>query len=278
MTGSKQLANKLKSTPKSIHARSKSVTQNTPTGSAQNNENNEELVVIIKGIIKEEFKEHERKINEEFKEHEKKINEMLKSQLENTNGCLEKISKEVLEITKSLEFTQGQLNDEIAIVKNDISQVKADMREMENDLLDPYDVSNKLVEMEDRSRRNNLRFDGLVDNSKETWEECERKVQEVISNHLEIEHDVEIERCHRMGKRKGNRPRTIVCSFLRFKDKQKILQNAKKLKDTGIYAYDDFSNETMEVRKSLQEKVLDYRRQGKYAYLNYRKIVVRDNS
>ena len=70
MTGSKQLSNKLKSTPKSIHT--KSVTQNT-TGSAQNNENNEELVVIIKGIIKEEFKEHERKINEEFKEHEKKI-------------------------------------------------------------------------------------------------------------------------------------------------------------------------------------------------------------
>ena len=256
MTGSKQLANKLKSTPKSIHTRSKSVTQNTPTGSAQNNENNEELVVIIKGIIKEEFKEHERKINEEFKEHEKKINEMLKSQLENTNGRLQKISTEVLEITKSLEFTQGQLNDEIAIVKNDISQIKADMREMENDLLDPYDVSNKLVEMEDRSRRNNLRFDGLVENSKETWEECERKVQEVISNRLEIEHDVEIKRCHRMGKRKGNRPRTIVCNFLRFKDKQKILQNAKKLKDTGIYVYEDFSNETMEVRKSLWEKVL----------------------
>ena len=53
-------------------------------------------------------------------------------------------------------------------------------------------MSNKLVEMEDRSRRNNLRFDGIVENPKETWEECERKVQEVISNHLEIEHDVEI--------------------------------------------------------------------------------------
>ena len=101
---------------------------------------------------------------------------MLKSQLENTNGRLEKIPKEILEITKSLEFTQGQLNDEIAIVKNDISQIKADMREMENDLLDLYDVSNKLVEMEDRSRRNNLRFDGLVEHPKETWEECEQKV------------------------------------------------------------------------------------------------------
>ena len=278
MTGSKQLANILKSIPKSIHTRSKSVTQNTLTGSTQNNENNEEIVVIVKGIIKEEFKEHERKISQDFEEHEKKINKMLKSQLEITNKRLEKISKEVLEITKSLEFTQGQLNDEIAIVKNDISQIKADIREIEDDLLDLYDVSNKLVEMEDESWRNNLCFGGLVENPKETWEECERKMQEVISNHLEVEHDLEIERCHHMEKRKGNRPHTIVCNFLRFKDMQKILQNAKKLKDAGIYVYEDFSNETMEVRKSLWEKVLEYRRQGKYASLNYRKTVVRDNS
>ena len=149
---------------------------------------------------------------------------------------------------------------------------------MEDDLLDPYDVSNKLVEMEDRSRRNNLGFDGLMENPKKNWEECERKVQEVISNHLEIEHDVEIEKCYRMEKRKGNRPHMIVCNFLRFKYKQKILQNANKLKDTGIYVYQDFSNGTMEVRKSLWEIVLEYRRQGKYAFLNYRKIVVRDNS
>ena len=95
---------------------------------------------------------------------------MFKSKQENTNGRLEKISKEVLEITKSLKLEQGQLSDDIAIVKNDISQIKADMQEMEDDLLDPYDVSNRLVEMEDRSRRNNLRFDGLVENPKETWE------------------------------------------------------------------------------------------------------------
>ena len=94
-----------------------------------------------------------------------------------------------------------------------------------------------------------------MENPKETWEEYERKVQEIISNYLEIEHDVEFERCHRMGKRKGNRQRTIVCNLLCFKDKQKILQNAKKLKDTGIYVYEDFSNETMEVRKSLWKKV-----------------------
>ena len=52
-----------------------------------------------------------------------------------------------------------------------------------------------------------------------------------------IEGNIEIDRYHHFGKRRGSRPRTNLCRFLRFKDKQKILQNAKKLKDTGIFIY-----------------------------------------
>ena len=54
---------------------------------------------------------------EELEEHEKKLNEILKSQLQNTNERLDKISKEVLEITKILEFTHGNLDEKRAIVK-----------------------------------------------------------------------------------------------------------------------------------------------------------------
>ena len=50
----------------------------------------------------------------------------------------------------------------------------------------------------------------------------------------------------------------------------------KKLKGSGIFIYEDFCRGDMELGKSLWEKVLEYRRQGKYAYLNYRAIVVRD--
>ena len=41
-------------------------------------------------------------MKEELQEHEKKLNEILKSQLQNTNGRLDKISNETLEITESL--------------------------------------------------------------------------------------------------------------------------------------------------------------------------------
>ena len=150
------------------------------------------------------------------------------------------------------------------------------MQELEDDFLDPNEVSKKLFELEDRSRRNNLRFDGLTEDPNETWDE--RKAQDVLLNKLDIEGNIEIDRCHHFGKRRRSRPRTIVCRFLRFKDKQKILQNAKKLKDAGIVIYEDFCSDTMKLRKSLWEKVLEYRRQGKYTYLNYRTIVVRDKS
>ena len=189
----------------------------------QSDDNNDELVNTVRDIIKEELREHE-----------KKLNEILKSQLQNTNERLDKISNEILEITKSLEFTQGKLDEEIAIVKNDISKIKSDMQVLEDDLLDPNEVSKKLTELKDRSRRNNLRFDGLTEDPNETWDDCERKVQDVLLNKLNIEGNIEIDRCHRFGKRRGSRPRTIVCRFLRFKDKQKIIQHPKKLKDTGI--------------------------------------------
>ena len=61
-------------------------------------------------------------------------------------------------------------------------------------------------------------------------------------------------------------------------DKQKILQNAKKLKDDGIFIYKDLCSDAMELWKSLWKKVLEYRRQGKYAYLNYKTIVGRNKS
>ena len=51
------------------------------------------------------------------------------------------------------------------------------------------------------------------------------------------------------------KPRTIVCQFRNYKDKTNILKNAKKLKSKSIFISEDFSRETMELRKELWEKV-----------------------
>ena len=234
--------------------------QNTPTTpSANETLNNEELVNIIREVVKEEFADHE-----------KKFSEILKSHLETTNQRLNEISGEVLELTKSLELTQGEVKEEITCIKDDLNQVKTDLQELGEDVLDPDYVTNKLIELEDRSRRNNIRIDGIEDDQKEE---------------LGLENEVEIERCHRMKKKnkdqsnneRRSHPRTIVCKLLRFKDKQKIIQNSKKLKNTGIFVCEDFCKDTMDLRKQLWEKVLEHRANNKIAYLNYRSIVVRNH-
>ena len=57
-------------------------------------------------------------------------------------------------------------------MKNDIKKVKTELREIEDDLLDPIFVLEKLTELEDASRRSNVRIDGILEISNETWESC----------------------------------------------------------------------------------------------------------
>ena len=91
-----------------------------------------------------------------------------------------------------------------------------------------------------------------------------------------IESDVEIDRCHRIGPHKTktgqnqDRPGTIVCRLNRFKDKQHILINSKKLKNTGIYIYENFSKDT----KDTWEQVLDKLRSSKLKILKILSMIL----
>ena len=85
---------------------------------------------------------------------------------------MHKISLDVIEITKSLEFTQSTLDEELQTVENNIKKFVSDLKELENNILNPNEVSEKLIELEDRSQRNNIRIDGLKENTNENWDDC----------------------------------------------------------------------------------------------------------
>ena len=59
------------------------------------------------------------------------------------------------------------------------------------------DFQDNISEMEDRSRRNNMGVDEVTEEKAETWEDCEKKVLEILRDKLEIE-DVTIERVSRV--------------------------------------------------------------------------------
>ena len=140
MVGSKQLNSKLKATPKSsLRTRQAAAATSTTPATKENNDCNEDLIETIRKIVREEFEDHQ-----------EKVSEIIKSLLTNTNEHLDKISQEVVGITKSLDFTREELHDGLANVKNDIKKVQTDLREIEYHLLDPTFVMEKLTELEDR--------------------------------------------------------------------------------------------------------------------------------
>ena len=215
--------------------------QETPPMSRKEINEDEPISDIIRHIVKEELAAHE-----------KTIKAVINANLKATNECLDKIATEMGELSKSLEFMQSQLDEELGSVKKDITKLENNIKSLEKDLLNPDDVSAKLVELEDRSRRNNLRIDGLRETPNETWKTCEEKVQEILKNNLGFATEVEIDRCHRVKPRNQSGqyqgpPCPIICRFNKFKDKQQILNNAKKLRDTGIYIYEYFSKDTMDL-------------------------------
>ena len=90
----------------------------------------------------------------------------------------------------------------------------------------------KVRDLEDRGRRNNLRFDGLPQAQGEDWYGNETKIKKLIKEKSGIE-NVEIERAHRIGKEGRDDPsqkRTIIAKFLNYKNKEKVLREYRSCK------------------------------------------------
>ena len=125
--------------------------------------------------------------------------------------------------------------------------------------IDPENVEQKLIDLDDRSRRNDLIGDGILEIAEISWEDCEEKLQQLLPEKLGLEFPTEIERAYRMSSRQnnmnnGDNPRTIICILLRYKDNIKFLQKVNKLKETNIFVNKNFSRETMGLRKRLWGK------------------------
>ena len=113
-------------------------------------------------------------------------------------------------------------------LKSSIDHTDADLSDLSDRVdeiydyhqVDPKYVANKLIDSEDRSRRNNLRTDDISESTNETWEEYEEEIQKVFNEKLSVK-NIQIERAHRSKRSKSNnnseKPRTIVCKLLNYK-------------------------------------------------------------
>ena len=169
----------------------------------------------------------------------------------------------------SLEFTQAQVSQLFDVLSD------SKLQELHGDvqfLLDKTD------DLENRSRRNNLCFEGIPEQGiNETWGQSESEVEQLISDKLELNAaDVTIERAHRVGPKKQDKPRPIITNFLHFKDREKVLKASRKLKGTNQFIREGYSDRVAARRKELVKKMHEARKDGKTAFLRLDKLIIRD--
>lgn len=134
----------------------------------------------------------------------------------------------------------------------------------------------RLIELEDRARRNNLLVFGVTETDKETRQDIEEKVlKNIFSTRLGVTVS-SVERIHRIGQKKSKQDRPVIVRFYDYNEKMAIFRSCKKLRGTNIAVSDDYSKETLEKRKSLWRSALDDRRNGAKVKLVRDKLYIDD--
>ena len=93
---------------------------------------------------------------------------------------------------KSIEFTGNQLEGKVSNAENKLADTENRIEEIYDYQTGLGYVKQNLIDLEDRSSRNNLRVDSILETPRETWEDFEEKLQQVFQEKLGLECPIEI--------------------------------------------------------------------------------------
>ncbi|XP_061173535.1 uncharacterized protein LOC133182701 [Saccostrea echinata] len=161
------------------------------------------------------------------------------------------------------------------IVKRSTSTLKeheAMREELKAVRLDLSDLKERHLDLQTRSMRDNLIFDGIPETHDE---DAETLIKDFIKNELNITDNIEFHRVHRMGSKGGTRPRPIVAKFVLHKDRERVRRAAPgSLADKPYGINEQFPKEINERRKQLYPQYKAAKRQRKRATLVVDKLFV----
>ena len=167
--------------------------------------------------------------------------------------------RDINDLKESLNFAEDQCKKTTASFNEYKQQISLQMTELEQK---GNTLEGKITELETKnlyleaySRRENIKLENIeeVPDLNTHQEDTER----VLSNFLESELGyrdascVEIQRVHRLNKKKDAKPRPIIARFLRYKDCEQILSLGHRLKSTCYKMYQDLPYGIVERRRKL---------------------------
>lgn len=215
------------------------------------------------------------------------VRELLKQQREDFSAMINSVLKSFQDRYDTLHITVNDLKHSLDFAHKEIDSLKKQCdedkelktsqgNEIDNLKFCLYKLDDKTDYIENQSRRNNVRFDGVLESARETWDETEKKVTKLLSTNMKFQEVPPIERAHRVGPKKADKPRSIVVKFANYKGREAVLRSGKLLKGSNIFAREDLSERVMARRKEQMEAMKAARNLGKLAYFSYDKLVIRE--
>ena len=150
--------------------------------------------VRLKLLMKEIFKE-------DFEKQQKNLLNLISGNFDITMTEIKKVQSDINELKASLEHTETVLEEKVAKAEKKVEKLQEQINELWDYQVDPERLEfteRKVVELEDRSRWNNLCIDGITEKENETWDKCEQEVQSLIKDKLGISENIVIERAYRI--------------------------------------------------------------------------------
>ena len=203
--------------------------------------------------------EFEEKTDKKNKDLEEKV-QHLTDKLYSMDGSSQEESEEYKEKFKSLEEKVSHFQERIEMTTSMIESIQEKMYDFET------------------NKKNNLIFNGLPNESRETPSKLLATVQEIIKTSMNISRDIGITSASRILTGPtilGCRP--VLVSFSNFKDREEVLANSKFLKvATNIHVTEDMSKKTREARQELRKFMVKVRKSNpeKRCFIQYDKLFI----
>ena len=189
----------------------------------------------------------------------------------------------------SIEHTVSRLDSEVKFLtdktkrtdeavrrklKESVEFNDGDISDFENEIVRAFELRKQILYMETYSRRENIKFVGLPEEPRSnTTKRLKRGYLQIFGGAPQdwpaTRTELNFKRIHRLGRPNGTRPSPIIARFLRYGDKQLVMDQArKKLKGTEFHVYDDILKTLYDSRKGQLKKLQEAREKGYTAFFS----------
>lgn len=178
-----------------------------------------------------------------------------------------------MELEKQTEIITQNVSD--TLMRNIEDKMQPIIEENKHLKSEVETLNKRIKYLEDAKRVNNIILHGIKE-TENNGEDLYYIIKAILQNlRVKIE-KYEINYYHRLGRKQdGVKARPILISFSSHLKKTEVMKSKSKMSDK-TYITEDFSKETLELRKRLQQQLKQEREKGNEAFIKNNKLIVKE--